>query len=169
VGTGPARLLIELNRRAPELDLVGVDISPAMVTRAQANLAKHRLTGRIEVFVSEAGRYPFPDASFDIAVSTGSIHHWKQPGAELAEMFRVLKPGGRALIYDMVQDPPRDTYRQAAKRFGRLNMGLLWLHSFQEPFLPLARMRNLAQGTPFRQGPETFIGAFFRSTLEKAG
>jgi len=42
----------------------------------------------------------FPDRSFDLVVSTLSMHHWSDPAAGLAEIGRVLRPGGRALIWD---------------------------------------------------------------------
>jgi SAM-dependent methyltransferase len=42
----------------------------------------------------------FPDGSFDLVVSTLSMHHWAEPTAGLAEIGRVLRPGGRALIWD---------------------------------------------------------------------
>ena len=43
----------------------------------------------------------FGDASFDIIVSTFSMHHWSDPAAGLREIQRVLRPGGRALIWDL--------------------------------------------------------------------
>jgi ubiquinone/menaquinone biosynthesis C-methylase UbiE len=43
----------------------------------------------------------FPDQSFDLVVSTLSMHHWANPTAGLAEISRVLRLGGRALIWDL--------------------------------------------------------------------
>jgi ubiquinone/menaquinone biosynthesis C-methylase UbiE len=43
---------------------------------------------------------PFPDASFDLVVSTLSMHHWADGTAGLAQIRRVLRPGGRAPIWD---------------------------------------------------------------------
>jgi ubiquinone/menaquinone biosynthesis C-methylase UbiE len=41
----------------------------------------------------------FPDRSFDLVVSTMSMHHWADPGAGLPDIGRVLRPGARALVW----------------------------------------------------------------------
>ncbi|HKQ18059.1 MAG TPA: methyltransferase domain-containing protein, partial [Solirubrobacterales bacterium] len=41
------------------------------------------------------------DGSFDVVVSTLSLHHWSDPAAVFAEIGRVLRPGGVALVYDL--------------------------------------------------------------------
>jgi SAM-dependent methyltransferase len=43
----------------------------------------------------------FPDGCFDLVVSTLSMHHWADPREGLAEIGRVLRPGGRALVWDL--------------------------------------------------------------------
>jgi SAM-dependent methyltransferase len=43
----------------------------------------------------------FPDGSFDLVVSTLSMHHWSDATAGLTEVGRVLRPGGRALVWDL--------------------------------------------------------------------
>jgi SAM-dependent methyltransferase len=50
--------------------------------------------------VGDVAALAFPDQSFDLVVSTLSMHHWADPTAGLAEIGRVLRPGGRALIWD---------------------------------------------------------------------
>ncbi len=51
--------------------------------------------------VGDVASLPFPDASFDVVVSTLSMHHWTDPAIGLAEVARVLRPDGRALIWDL--------------------------------------------------------------------
>jgi ubiquinone/menaquinone biosynthesis C-methylase UbiE len=46
-------------------------------------------------------RCRFPEGSFDLVVSTLSMHHWADPTAGLSEIGRVLRPGGRALVWDL--------------------------------------------------------------------
>ena len=81
IGTGPARLLIALHRHRPQLQLVSIDVSAAMVERARDNIGAAGLLGEIEVKQAKAKSLPFEDGSFDGVVSTGSIHHWKEPRA----------------------------------------------------------------------------------------
>jgi ubiquinone/menaquinone biosynthesis C-methylase UbiE len=51
--------------------------------------------------VGDAAALPFPDGSFEVVVSTMSMHHWSDPIAGLNEIGRVLRPDGRALIWDL--------------------------------------------------------------------
>jgi SAM-dependent methyltransferase len=101
VGCGPGRLSIRLARQ-PGLDVTGLDLDPAMVERARANADRlGNGDGRRPSFlVGDAASLAFPDASFDLVVSTFSMHHWADATAGLAEIARVLRPGARALIWD---------------------------------------------------------------------
>jgi SAM-dependent methyltransferase len=101
VGCGPGRLSILLARRHG-LDVTGLDLDPAMVERARANAARSaQQHGRVPSFlVGDVASLAFPDRSFDLVVSTLSMHHWADPTAGLAEIGRVLRPGGLALVWD---------------------------------------------------------------------
>ena len=99
VGTGPGVLLVEIARRRPDLSLTGMDLSADMVTAAQRNLRPY--ADRATVRVGNVTALPFPDASFDLIVSSLSLHHWDDPGAAVPELARVLRPGGRLCVYDL--------------------------------------------------------------------
>ena len=60
IGTGPGHLLLALRKTLPDAELVGVDISPAMVAQAQHNLKKHGGDTRIEVRLAGANALPLP-------------------------------------------------------------------------------------------------------------
>jgi SAM-dependent methyltransferase len=101
VGCGPGHLSIDLARHG--LTVTGLDLDPAMIERARSNAEGDAPTmGPGPTFVlGDVAALPFEDASFDLVVSTLSMHHWSEPTAGLAEIARVLRPGGRALIWDL--------------------------------------------------------------------
>jgi ubiquinone/menaquinone biosynthesis C-methylase UbiE len=108
VGTGPGVFLIEIARRRPDLTLAGIDLSADMVAAARRNATT------AEVQVGNVTELPFPDATFDLVVSSLSLHHWDDPGAAAPELARVLRPGGRLHIYDF-RFAPFDTLVEAAR------------------------------------------------------
>jgi ubiquinone/menaquinone biosynthesis C-methylase UbiE len=83
------------------MTLTGVDISVAMVERAARRAAGAGLSERVRFKVGDVAAMPLPDGEFDGVVSTLSLHHWPEPTHGLAEIHRVLKPGGEARIYDL--------------------------------------------------------------------
>jgi ubiquinone/menaquinone biosynthesis C-methylase UbiE len=101
VGCGPGLLSLRLARRH-RLEVTGLDLDPAMITRAQANADRPENGDqrRPSFLVGDVAALAFPDRSFDLVVSTLSMHHWADPAAGLAEIGRVLRPGARALIWD---------------------------------------------------------------------
>jgi len=79
-------------------DVVGIDISPDMLARAEARLAggRHR---RVEaVHLMDAHHLDFPDASFDVAVCQFVITLVENPEQVLSECARVVRPGGEILV-----------------------------------------------------------------------
>ena len=101
VGSGPGRLAVRLARAAPGMTLTGADISAAMVERAARRAAGAGLSERVRFEVGDVAALPLSDGEFDGVVSTLSLHHWSDPASGLAEIHRVLKPGGEARIYDL--------------------------------------------------------------------
>lgn len=85
--------------RLAELRLAGVDLSPAMLA-----VARRRLPERVALEVAFADALPFPDASFDTVVSLSAFHFFRDPRAALAEMRRVLRPGGTLVVTDWCHD-----------------------------------------------------------------
>jgi ubiquinone/menaquinone biosynthesis C-methylase UbiE len=167
IGTGPGWLLIQLQRLSPILRLYGIDASPSMVEKAHKNLIEQRLTGEIEIQIGSADQIPFDDNFFDCVVSTGSLHHWKDPVAALNEMYRVLKPEQYALVYDIVSDTPKSVLQEAGRSFGRLRVLLLWIHAFMEPFYSQEQFSSLPASTLFFRGSTEFVGVMYCLVLQK--
>jgi SAM-dependent methyltransferase len=98
LGCGPGDLVVEISHRVRDARIVGIDMSPSMLLWA----GRHATTdGRIRFIVGDAAVLPFDDASVDLVVSTLSMHHWTEPVDVFAEIARVLRPDGVALIYDL--------------------------------------------------------------------
>jgi ubiquinone/menaquinone biosynthesis C-methylase UbiE len=100
VGCGPGHLSIRLARHG--FAVTGLDLDPAMIARARTNADRPGNSDqrRPSLLVGDVASLAFPDRSFDLVVSTLSMHHWADPTAGLAEIGRVLRPGDRALVWD---------------------------------------------------------------------
>ena len=99
VGCGTGTLLAAIAERVPVAKLAGLDLSPAMLS-----VTRRKLGDRASLVAGEAGRLPFPDRRFDLVVSTSALHYWPDPAEGLAEIARVLKPGGSVAITDWCDD-----------------------------------------------------------------
>lgn len=81
--------------------VVGLDVTPAMIERARAYQARLGLAN-LTLQVGEAEALPCPDASFDAVISNGVFNLTLNKEKALQEAHRVLKPGGRFMVADMV-------------------------------------------------------------------
>jgi ubiquinone/menaquinone biosynthesis C-methylase UbiE len=97
VGCGTGYLLRMLADRYPDAQqLVGVDAAPQMIGAANAFTDDDRLTFSLGV----AEELCYPDATFDLIVSTTSFDHWSDQQAGLTQCARVLRPGGHLVLVD---------------------------------------------------------------------
>ncbi len=96
VGTG-----LNLPRYADDVQLVGLDLSPRML--AEASRHATGLGRTVELREGDAGALPFPDGSFDTVVCTLALCVLPDRAGAIAEMYRVLRPGGRLLLLDHLE------------------------------------------------------------------
>jgi ubiquinone/menaquinone biosynthesis C-methylase UbiE len=70
------------------------------------DVAREKCSGypNVALLKAEASALPFSDHSFDLVISANSLHYFDKPGASLAEMRRVLLPGGSLVILDWCKD-----------------------------------------------------------------
>lgn len=100
VGTGPGYLPVEVARLRPGVRVVGIDQTKKMIDIARRNAAEANVSAQLDFEKGNAYRLRFGDDSFDMVVSTGTLHSWKDPVRAINECYRVLKPGAEAWIYD---------------------------------------------------------------------
>ncbi|MFX0096929.1 MAG: class I SAM-dependent methyltransferase [Candidatus Hodarchaeota archaeon] len=110
VGCGPGYLIMRISREIPHLKIVGVDISEEMIRRASTNLISLGLSNQVEFRKGDIKRMPFKEGTVDFVVSTFSLHHWSRPKQSLKEIYRILKPKGRFLLFDFRRDGRRLFY-----------------------------------------------------------
>jgi ubiquinone/menaquinone biosynthesis C-methylase UbiE len=104
MGSGPGHLAIGMAHLAPKLAVIGLDLSDPMLDLAAANAAGAGVGDRVTFIKADAADVPYPDGSFDLIVSTLSLHHWADPVAVFEEVARLLRPGSRFLIADLRRD-----------------------------------------------------------------
>jgi SAM-dependent methyltransferase len=95
IGVGMGADHLEWARSRPAL-LAGIDLTPRAIRLTRSRLELEGATTSLHV--ADAERLPFADDSFDIVYSWGVLHHSPDTAAAVAEVYRVLKPGGRAAV-----------------------------------------------------------------------
>lgn len=109
IGMGPGRLLADIHRQQPSIQLFGMDISPAMVHCARENLKGIRADLR----EGTVRRTDFETNFFDLVVCFGSFYLWNDPYESLEEVFRILKEGRSAYFFETRRDYDETSYRKA--------------------------------------------------------
>jgi ubiquinone/menaquinone biosynthesis C-methylase UbiE len=168
VAPGPGFLVIELARLGP-YRIVGLDISRSFVRIATENAAR----AGVEVTFREgnASSMPFEADSFDFVYCRAAFKNFSEPIQALQEMYRVLRPGGKAVIHDLRRDASAEEIRAAVQE-----MGLGWLDSLlTRRILRWLRKRAYTQDdfrqmvgeTPFRTNEITCDGIGLEVSLGK--
>jgi len=123
VATGTADFAIAAARLDPGA-IVGVDIARGMLDVGRAKIAARKLDRLITLQTGEAERLPFPDAAFDAAIVAFGVRNFEDLDAGLAEMGRVLRPGGTIVVLEFSR-PRAFPFRQIYLAYFRGLMPLL--------------------------------------------
>jgi ubiquinone/menaquinone biosynthesis C-methylase UbiE len=150
LGSGTGYLSIEIAKRAPKLKVYGIDLSKAMVKIA----TKHaKNVKNVRFIFCNAAELPFEDNSIDFIVSTGSLHHWKNPARVLNESHRVLKKDKEAWIYDGCPDAVEGEVGKLIKKYGPLRLRILRrlmaIHGFRKQEYE-TKIKSILEQTKFK-------------------
>ena len=153
VAPGPGFLSIEIAKLG-KYQVTGLDISKTFVEIAQANARDADV--QIDFRHGNASDMPFANTQFDFVICTAAFKNFTQPVQAIAEMHRVLKPGGKTLIVDLRRDASRADVDQMVSEMNlnRVNAfmtrGAFHWMLLKNAYTP-DEIRQLAAQTPFRQ------------------
>ena len=119
VAPGPGSLAIELAKL--KYQVVGLDISKSFVEMAQTKARQAGVTA--EFRHGNASDMPFDAGTFDFIVCRAAFKNFTEPVQAIREMYRVLKPGGKALIIDLRSDASPEEINATVD-----SMGLSWIN-----------------------------------------
>jgi ubiquinone/menaquinone biosynthesis C-methylase UbiE/DNA-binding transcriptional ArsR family regulator len=161
LGCGSGRIAAAIAPYARSV--VGVDSSPEMLEVARSRLAGF---GNVELVEGRIEKLPLPSVSLDLALVVHLLHHVTDPSAALAEVARVLRPGGRLVIADVLPHP-YDEYRRT--------MGHVWLGFGREAIEGELAQAGLAAerwhepgAEPGARGPAMFVATAVRPAAKKS-
>lgn len=98
IGCGAGRAIERIAAQTPQAQVSGVDLSPAMVAAAIHRNRRAVKAGHVEVRQGDVAALPFADRMFDKVLSIHTLYFWTDPEQAVAEIGRVLKPGGRLAL-----------------------------------------------------------------------
>lgn len=113
VATGTADLAILASKRVPRV--TGVDISEGMLSHGRTKVAKRGLADRVVLQRADSASLPFPDDTFGAVTVAFGVRNFEELERGIAEMRRVLKPGGRLFVLEFSK--PRNTILGVLFRF----------------------------------------------------
>jgi ubiquinone/menaquinone biosynthesis C-methylase UbiE len=109
-GCGPGNLALVIAKEYPQLKITGIDVSDQMIELAEKKLSRGNFNHRVTFRTADVSDLPFENNTIDFVISTLSLHHWVKPENAFQEIYRVLKPGGNLLIFDLRRDEPLLVY-----------------------------------------------------------
>jgi ubiquinone/menaquinone biosynthesis C-methylase UbiE len=154
LASGPGTLALRFARRVRWI--CALDFTPAILARARRTAAEEGLLGKFGFALGDAQSLPFADGSLDIAVTSYSLHHISEPSRVISEMARVLKPGGRAGLIDIVV-PEDPTLRALNHRIEYVRDHSHWRSLAHREFLEMMSAAGLRiTATEIREHPRNF-------------
>lgn len=160
MGTGIILRYLAADEDFDGFAFTGIDYFEDMVEIATERVAAEGFTHRIDCSWGDANKLDYPDDSFDIVISRATIHHLSDPTEALREKYRVLKPGGFAIIHDARRDAPEETLAYFTKIRSDLGMNPTnidekFTMEEMRGFIEKAGLKDVATLSTADSGPES--------------
>ena len=120
VASGTAAVAIELARRAPTREVLGIDQSTEMLDAGRARIAAAGLEGQIALREGRAESLPFGASEFDALTFTYLLRYVDDPAATMQELARVVRPGGTVAMLEF--GVPRGVWRPLWEAYVRVGL-----------------------------------------------
>jgi ubiquinone/menaquinone biosynthesis C-methylase UbiE len=104
VGCGTGVFAARARASLPNATVWGIDLVAGMIRQGGPRWDAH--SERVQPIQADSERLPFDDRGFDVVTCSNSFHHYPHQDRAVAEMHRVLKPGGRLMLVDGYRDAP---------------------------------------------------------------
>ncbi len=168
VASGTAGVAIELAERT-SCDIVGVDLTEAMLTQGRVNVARHGLSRRIALVVGQAEQLPYADGAFDALMFTYLLRYVDDPATTLRELARVVKPGGVMASLDFFL-PPNPFWRFMWWLYTRMVLPLGGLVTGGKDWFDVGRFLGPNISQHYRKYPLPFLeDAWRRAGFDDVG
>ncbi|MDD5312226.1 MAG: class I SAM-dependent methyltransferase [Dehalococcoidia bacterium] len=177
IGTGPGRLPIEIAKQVKDARLFGVDLSQDMIKIARENAGMEGIGDRVEFRMASAYATGFESGSMDLVVSTETLHHLAKPLAAFNEIYRILKPGGQAWLFDGRKDASKAEYEETARMLGIVDLPLpyrffktMWPRAhtgYKTEVYTTGKLGKAIETSPFKKAKYIKQGAYIRIELKK--
>lgn len=169
IAPGPGYFSIELAKLG-DFQITGLDISKSFVEIARKNAARAGL--KIDFREGNASAMPFASETFDFTFCQAAFKNFSEPVKAIAEMYRVLKPNGTAVISDMRRDASAEDIEREVKGMGlgRINQFIVkWTfdHMLLKSAYSIGEMKAMVAQTSFAQCRIDVHGIGFQAWLEK--
>jgi ubiquinone/menaquinone biosynthesis C-methylase UbiE len=154
IAPGPGYFCIELAKLG-KYQITGLDISKSFVEIARKNAAESGV--QVDFRQGNASGMPFENETFDFMFCQAAFKNFSEPVKAIAEMYRVLRPNGTAIIVDLRRDASSEEIEREIKGMGldRINEFVVrW--TFKQMLLKsaysIAEMESMISQTPFGKG-----------------
>ncbi len=150
IGCGGGANVARLLARCPDGQVVGVDYSEVSVEKSRDFNAEAVKAGRCRIECANVQELPFGNCSFDLATAFETVYFWPDPEEAFAQVFRVLKEGGRFFICNEVDGEDRADYEMEKRVSG--------LRIYREQELrELLERAGFSEVTTYRDGEKRWI------------
>ena len=170
IAPGPGFFCIELAKFG-DYRITGLDISKSFVEVARKQAAGAGL--KIDFRLGNAADMPFEDETFDVTFCQAAFKNFSEPVQAIAEMYRVLRPKGAAVIVDLRCDASPEDLEQEIQGMGlgRIDEMLTrWTFKYMllKSAYSIAEIEVMIAQTPFGNGKIETSGVGFQAWLEKS-